>query len=124
MFDRKGVTIDPRARTVEFDGKWGAEKLRVALSQASARESLVARVVAQSGVGEKGSSGGIGAKEAAAIASELSKYFNNLEVDLDGPSLTFSSLAFEGSGGEGGRVKLGLGIVVRKLPSIQAVASF
>lgn len=125
VFDREWVTIDPKTRTVEFGGRWGAKKLRVSLSQASAREALVARV-AHSRVDEKESSVGIdlGAKEAATIASELSEYFNNLEVDLDGPSLTFSSLSFEGSGVESGRVKLSLGIVVRKLPSIRAVASF
>lgn len=118
VFDREGVAIDPRNRTVEFGGRWGAQKLRVALGQAGAREPLVARV------GEK-DRGGLGAEEAAAVASEMSEYFNRLEVDLDGPSLSFSSLDFEGGGGaEGGRVRLSLGIVVRKLPSIRAVASF
>lgn len=128
VFDREGVTIDAGSRTVEFGGRWGAKKLRVALSQASAREPLVARVT-QSRVDEKKESGGDNiAEEAAMVASGLSKYFNNLEVDLDGPTLSFSSLDFEGgrSGVMGGRekVKLSLGIVVRKLPSIRAVASF
>lgn len=126
VFDRGGVTIDAGNRTVEFGGRWGAKKLRVALSQASARDPLVARV-AQRRVDEENESGGVGADEAATVAAELSKYFNNLEVDLDGPILSFSYLNFEGGGSsgiKGGRVKLSLGIVVRKLPSIRAVASF
>ncbi|CAM9524374.1 unnamed protein product [Laminaria digitata] len=54
----------------------------------------------------------------------MANYFNSLEVDLDGPMLRFSSLSFEDGGGKGGRLRLNLGIVVRKLPSIRAVASF
>lgn len=130
VFDRDGVTVDPGNRTVEFGGTWGGnKKLRIALSQASARESLVARVAQNREHldDEKEKEGGavVGAEEAAMVASELGAYFNHLEVDLDGPSLSFSSLSFEGGGGvEDGRVKLSLGIVVRKLPSIRAVASF
>ncbi len=118
VFDRGGVAIDPVNRTVVFCGRWGGERLRVALSQPSARESLVARVVRGAGEEEEGS------RVDETIGLEMSSYFNNLEVDLDGPTLSFSSLSFEGNGVESGRVKLGLGIVVRKLPSIRAVASF
>lgn len=115
------MTIDPVNRTVAFGGRWGEERLRVALSQPSASESssLVARVVFR-GVGEEKEGGGVD----ETIGLEMSSYFNNLEVDLDGPILSFSSLSFEGNGVESGRVKLALGIVVRKLPSIRAVASF
>lgn len=118
VFDRGGVVIDPVNRTVAFHGRWGEERLRVALSQASARDSLAARVVRR--VGDEQEVGGVDDK----IGREMSAYFNHLEVDLDGPTLSFSSLLFEGNGIENGRVKLGLGIVVRKLPSIRAVASF
>lgn len=116
-FDREEVTIDSRNRTVAFGWRWGARKLRIALTQSSARESLVARVA--HGAGEEESGVVDTKREDAVIASEMSDYFNNLEVDLDGPRLKFSSLSFEGA-----RLKLSLGIVVPKLPSIRAVASF
>lgn len=123
VFDREGVTIDARNRTVAFGGRWGGRKLRIALRQSSTSEPLVARVVSRAGEEENESMDAT--REDAVIASETSDFFNSLEVDLDGPSLTFSSLAFEGSGVRGGEtLKLSLGIVVRKFPGIRAVASF
>lgn len=133
VFNREGVTIDTRNRNVEFGGRWGGQELRIALHQSSHREPLIARVV-DSRAGEEEDGGSTAAvvdatREDAVIASEMSDFFNNLEVDLDGPRLTFSSLSFEGGGGGGGgvggeRLKLSLGIVVRKFPGIRAVASF
>ncbi|CAM9214634.1 unnamed protein product [Ectocarpus fasciculatus] len=120
VFDRHGVVVDPRKRTVAFGGLWGAEKLRIELSQAAARAPLVSKVIRSVEDGDHES----GLPDDDAIASDMSGFFNNLEVDLDGPRLSFSSLSFEGSGIESGSVKLALGIVVRKLPSIRAVASF
>lgn len=120
VFDRQGVVVDPRKRTVAFGGVWGAEKLRIELSQAAARAPLVSEVIR----GVDGGDHESGHTDDDVIASDISDFFNNLEVDLDGPRLSFFSLSFEGSGIENGRVKLALGIVVRKLPSIRAVASF
>lgn len=120
VFDREGVTIDPSNSVVAFGGTWGGQRLRVALSQTSAHEPLVARVADRAGREERGSVG----TDFDGIAAAMSGYFNNLEVDLDGPKLRFSSMSFEGSGGRGGRVKLRLGIVVRKLPGIRTVGSF
>lgn len=121
VFAREGVAIDAGERVVAFGGKWRGRDLRVALSQASARERLVARVTL--GAGETNGSL-LAAEDADALTLAMADYFNNLEVDLDGPMLRFSSLSFEGAGGMGGRLRLNLGIVVRKLPSIRAVASF
>lgn len=120
VFDRQGVVVDPRKRTVAFSGVWGAEKLRIELREAAARAPLVSEVVRSVDDGDR--DGGL--TDDHALASDMSEFFNNLEVDLDGPRLSFSSLSFEGSGIESGRVKLALGIVVRKLPNIRAVASF
>ena len=121
IFARDGVAINAGERVVVFGGTWGGRDLRVSLSQASARERLVARVT----LGAAGGANSLLAPEQAdAIAVAMAHYFNTLEVDLDGPMLRFSSLSFEGDGGKGGRLRLNLGIVVRKLPSIRAVASF
>ena len=122
VFAREGVAIDAGERVVAFGGRWGGRDLRVSLSQASARDRLVARVTLGAAGGAKGSF--LAGEEADAVAVAMADYFNNLEVDLDGPTLRFSSLSFEGGGGKGGRLRLNLGIVVRKLPSIRAVASF
>ncbi|CAM9365010.1 unnamed protein product [Hapterophycus canaliculatus] len=120
VFDREGVVVDPINRTVGFRGRWGEQKLCIELSQTTARERLVARVVH----GVDGEAEGLEDAAADHVASEVSDFFNNLEVDLDGPVLSFSSMSLEGRGIESGRLKLRLGIVVRKLPSIRAIASF
>lgn len=123
VFDRQGVTIDAKNCSVEFGGRWGGQKLRIALRQSSAREPLVATVV--NSVDEKNNGDTDDAtREDAVVASEMSTFFNKLEVDLDGPRLTFSSLSFEGSGAGRERLKLSLGIVVRKFPGVRAIASF
>lgn len=119
-FDREEVCIDPSNRVVAFGGRWGGRKLRIALSQASARANLAARVVDRA----DGHEVAIADAEGDAVALAMSDYFNGLEIDLDGPTLRFSHLSFEGRGVRGGRLKLSLRIVVRKLPSIRAVASF
>lgn len=121
IFDREGVYIDPSLRVVEFGGRWGGQRVRIQLSQAAACERLVARL-ARGGAGAD--YGGLAGEEVDAIATAMGKFFNNLEIDLDGPKLSFSSLSFEGRAVADGRLKLNLGIVVRKLPSIRAVASF
>lgn len=120
VFDRQGVTIDPVARVVAFNGTWGGREIRVALSQTSAGDRLVAHVVDTAG-DEKS---GFADADAQEVALAMGGYFNNLEIDLDGPKLKFSSLCFEGAGARGGKLKLSLKVVVRKLPSIRAIASF
>ncbi|CAM9933313.1 unnamed protein product [Scytosiphon promiscuus] len=117
VFDRQGVIVDPINRTVAFGGRWGDQRLRIELSQTTTREPLVARVV-------RDADNEAGGFEDAVVASEIGDFFNMLEVDLDGPVLSFSSMSWEGRGIDNGRLKLSLGIVVRKLPSIRTVASF
>lgn len=121
VFARKNVLIDPSLRVVEFGGAWGGQRVRVQLTQAAVCERLVARVACG---GVDADYGGLAREEVDVIATAMEKYFNSLEIDLDGPKLRFSSLSFEGRGVADGRLKLNLGIVVRKLPSIRSVASF
>lgn len=119
-FERKGVIVNSTKRIVVFGGTWGGRGLRVELSQANPHERLVARVVGR--VCEEVCE--LAGVEVETIALAMSDYFNNLEIDLDGPKLRFSTLSFEGSGVTEGRLKLSLGIVVRKFPNIRSIGSF
>lgn len=127
VFQRGGVFVDPTAGLVEFGGRWGNESVRVGLSQGTTgapREGLVSRVSRVGG--SEGAAGNLGTAEDEldALASAMGDYFNTLDLDLDGPRLRFLFLSFEGTSVRDGRVKLELDIVVPKLPSIRAVASF
>lgn len=119
VFDREDVSINASLGIIEFGGRWGGQSVRIALSQAGARKQLVAKVVTS-----KEDASGLATAEIDTLSRDMSNYFNNLEIDLDGPKLRFVSLSFEGRGVKGGKLKLHLSIVVQKLPSIRAVASF
>lgn len=117
IFNRDGVAIDPNNRVVAFNGTWGeAQRLRITLSQANSRSSLIASVV--------GGANEFSEETADAIASGMARYFRGLEIDLDGPILSFSALSFQGRSVQSGALRLSLGIVVRKFPSIQTVKLF
>lgn len=126
-FKREGVVVEPLAGGgfVEFGGRWGNDCVRVRLSPTGGERGVVAAVSRGDGESGKVEDADAGPADLDSLAAAVGNYFDRLEIDLDGPKLRFVSLSFVEGGGVGvGKVKLELGIVVPKLPSVRAVASF
>lgn len=118
LFSGANVSIDPDARVIRFDGKWGDYDVQVELSQPNPNAQLVAKVTRENGEDI------LGEAELVALGEDISDYFNTLEIDLDGPTLRFQKLSFEGCGATGATFRLHLSFVVRKLPSVRSMALF
>ncbi|CAM9302059.1 unnamed protein product [Choristocarpus tenellus] len=113
VFEKDQVRIDPGARSIKFGARWKDCEVAIELKQCKGRLSA--------GVAKER---GLTSKEAQKLADGVTQYFNTLQIDLDGPVLSFASMSFIGVGTVEGSVRLGLDIVVKRFPSVRSVAMF